>query len=417
MHVATIAGDLLRGGPERTGRAVVLASFLSAVGFGFVFPLLPLYIRELTGPGADAVLWSGLALAATPMAGSIASPLWGWLADRVGYRPMLLRALVSTSLLTVLMALPNAPWQLVLLRALAGGLGSFQAAALGAMSSWSRPEDLSRAVSRLQMAQVAGAIVGPLVGGVVAAAFGVRVSAVVGGVVIGLGSLLVARWFIEPPSRRALQRGSRAAVSPILLWLPILTLVAVQFTDASFNPILPLILARNGLDSATVAGLAGLAIALSSGAAAIGAGIAGRVLRRSVSRQFMVLTTGGLALAGIAAILAPLPWGLVALRVLCGGLVGGVAVGAYSAGGMAVSGGQRGSAYGWLASAGMAGFAASPLVAGALAPIDLKAVLAVDALLCATSAAAWAWHRSLERAPDAPTEKAGSPPGEPAPAP
>ena len=410
--------DLLRGlaggsVAERPARAIVLASFLSAVGFSFIFPLLPLYIRELTGPGADVVLWSGLALAATPLAGAVASPFWGRLADKVGYRPMLLRALISTSLLIGFMALPNAPWQLVALRALAGGLGSFQAAALGAIASWSKPEDLSKAISRLQMAQILGAIVGPLAGGGVAALFGIRASAVVGGIVIALGSMLVANWFHEPKGRRSLQKGPSAPVSPAMLWLPITTLLAVQFTDASFNPILPLILARNGVDSGAVAGLAGLAASLSSSAAAGGSALAGRIVRQSASRRFMVLTGGSLALAAIAAVIAPLPWGLVALRAVCGGLVAAIAVAAYSAGGLAVSAGQRGSAYGWLSSSGMAGYAASPLVAGGLASFDLRGVLVVDALLCLVASIGWGWYRAPVASPEHPSAQAMTPPSEP----
>jgi MFS transporter, DHA1 family, multidrug resistance protein len=407
----------LTGGKERPGRAVVLASFLSAVGFSFVFPLLPLYIRELTGPGVDAALWSGLALAATPMAGAVVSPFWGWVADRVGYRPMLLRALVSTSLLIGLMALPNAPWQLVLLRALAGALGSFQAVALGAITSWSKPEDLSRAVSRVQMAQIAGTIVGPLAGGFIAAFFGIRFSALVGGLVIGLGSVLVAAWFHEPKGRRSVQQKERSApVSPAVLWLPILTLLAVQFTDASFNPILPLLLVGSGMDLGALAGLVGLAAALSGTAAAVGAGLTGRLLKRPVSRRLMLPAIGALAFVSVTALLAPLPWGLVALRVVCGGLVAGVVVSAYSAGGQSVSASQRGSAYGWLSSSGMAGYAASPLVAGALAPFDLRGVLVVDALLCTVAALGWALSRRVAPAPavaDAKRSAAPAPPPAP----
>src|SRR5512138_3576662 len=138
----------------RASRALILASFLSSLGFNFVFPLIPLYVKEISGSGAETAIWSGLAFAATPLAGAFAAPYWGSAADKIGYRPMLLRALACTSIIIGLMGLPNAPWQLVGLRALAGALGAFQAVAMGALSSWNRPEDLSRSISRLQMAQV-----------------------------------------------------------------------------------------------------------------------------------------------------------------------------------------------------------------------------------------------------------------------
>lgn len=401
---------------EQANRALVLASFLSSLGFNFVFPLLPLYVREISGPGVATALWAGLALAATPLAGAIVSPFWGSLADRFGYRPMLLRALVSTSILIGLMGLPNAPWQLVLLRALAGALGSFQAVAMGAMSASSKPEDLSTAISRLQMAQVAGAIVGPLAGGGVAAWLGMRFAPVAGGVVLALGSVLVARWFHEPAKRRVMLKGGRPRFSPTYIWLPIVTLLAVQFTDGSFNPILPLLLAQSSEALGAIAGVSGVAASLSACAAAVSAGISGRLLRRGLGYRAMaamVVAPGALALAGVV---APSPWGVVVTRVLCGGAAAGVAVAAYSAGGLRTPPEQRGSAYGWLSSSSMIGYAASPLAAGMLAAVDLRAILVLDAVLCLASAVGWGWSRGpIGAAPRAPAAEPRSapPPAEP----
>ena len=386
-----------RASTERAGHALILASFLSSAGFTFVFPLLPLYMQELSDSSAAAVFWAGLAMAATPMAGAVVAPFWGRLADRYGYRPMLLRALFSTAVVIGLMALPNAPWQLVVLRVLAGALGSFQPVAMAALTSWSRPEDLARAISRLQMAQVMGAIAGPLLGGIVSAFMGVRYAPLAGAISIAVGVVMVERWFHEPRGRRAQLRGAGTSLSPTMLWLPMLTLIALQFTDASFNPILPLLLAQGGADPPMVAALSGLAASLSSTAAAIGSGLAGRSI--GIRVRAMMAMAGGVAVLALAAVAAPVPWGVVAIRILCGGAVSAVAVGCFTAGGLMVPLGQRGSAYGWLSSSGMVGYAASPLVAGGLAAIDLRAVLVVDAVLCLIAAAGWRWSPQLVAAP------------------
>ncbi len=388
---------------ERAGRALILASFLSAVGFTSVFSLLPLYMNELSGPGPASAFWAGLAMAATPLAGALVSPFWGRLADRMGYRPMLLRALVSTSVAIALMALPNAPWQLVLLRALAGALGSFQPVAMAALTSWSRPEDLSKGISRLQMSQVIGAIAGPLTGGILTAVLGIRLAPVAGGLAIALGVILVARWFYEPRSRRTQLRGAEVKLRPMVLWLPMATLVAVQFTDASFNPILPLLLAQGGDGPARVAALTGLAASFNATAAAVGSGLAGQGLKREVKNRVMILAAASLAVLALAAVIAPVPWGVVAIRILCGGAVSGIAVAAFSVGGLLVMPGQRGSAYGWLSSSSQVGYAASPMVAGALAAFDLRAVLVVDALLCLSVAVGWSRPRPVLSAASAET--------------
>ena len=373
----------------RASRALILASFMSTLGFNFVFPLLPLYMRELAGPGPEAAIWSGLAFAATPLVGAVAAPFWGRLSDRYGYRPMLLRALVSNAFIIALMGFPTEPWQLVALRAMAGGLGAFQAVAMGAMATWSRPEHLSRALSRLQMSQMGGAIVGPVAGGVIAALFGIRFSPMVGGVVITLGVILVARWLHEPGGRKARISGASQPLRVGLLWLPILTLLAVQFTDSSFNPILPLLLAQGSGSAEAAAGLSGLAASASAGAAALGAWLGGRIFKMGIRRGIMISALGALALISLVAVMAPVPWGVVVLRVACGGMVAGVAVAAYSAGGLMVQPGQRGAAYGWLSSASMAGFAASPIAAGLLSAVDLRAVLVVDSALCLLAMLVW----------------------------
>ena len=374
---------------ERAGSSLVLATILSGVGFTSIFSMLPLYMQQLSGSGAAAVLWAGFAMAATPLAGGMVSPLWGRLVARFGYRSMLMRSLVCTTVVTVLMTLPSAPWQLVLLRALAGALGSFQPAAMGAMTSWSRPEDLSKAISRLQMGQIFGAIVGPLLGGAVATIFGLRAVPLAGALALGLGIVLIGRWFYEPQSKRTQLRGADQPLRPLLLWLPMATLVAVQFTDASFNPILPVLLAQSEGDPTSVAAIVGFAASFNAVAAAVASGLAGQLCKRGVSRRSAAVATSILGVLAFGAMVAPLPWGMVALRISCGGLAAAMAVAAFSAGGLAVLPGQRGSAYGWLSSASMFGYAASPVVTGAVAAIDLRAVLPLDAALCLVAAAGW----------------------------
>lgn len=392
---------------QRHGRVLILASFLSTLGFNTIFPLLPLYVRELVPDTSAAVLWSGLAMAATPLGGALAAPFWGRLADRMGYRPMLLRALISTTIVIGLMSLPGAAWQLVALRALAGVLGSFQPVAMAALASWSRPEELSMGVGRLQMAQVAGIIVGPLIGGLATAFLGIRYAPVFGAAAVAVAVVLVARMFREPAGRRARLRGADVPFRPVLLWLPMLTLVAVQFTDSSFNPILPLLLFQGGMDPGTVGGLTGLTASLSATAAAVGSGLGGRHFKSRVGRGMIISAVALLGALILGALAAPLPWGVVGIRILVGGIVAGLAIAAYTVGGMAVLPGQRGAAYGWLSSASMAGYAASPLVAGALAGLDLRAVLVVDVLLCLITTVAWGRQRRPARAePQPPTAPA-----------
>ncbi len=113
----------------------------------------------------------------------------------------------------------------------------------------------------------------------------------------------------------------------------------------------------------------------------------------------MVIAMAILAALATASMLAPVPWGVVIIRIFCGAMVSGIGVAAFSAGGLAVLPGQRAVAYGWLSGASMGGYAASPMVAGALAAIDLRAVLAVDAALCLMAMSGWGLSRKPMAAP------------------
>jgi PPP family 3-phenylpropionic acid transporter len=61
--------------------------FLHFGGLGIFFPYFGLYLRENAGLDGTRV---GLILAAVPLAGIVAQPLWGQLADRTGRRSLLL---------------------------------------------------------------------------------------------------------------------------------------------------------------------------------------------------------------------------------------------------------------------------------------------------------------------------------------
>ena len=60
---------------------------------------------------------------------ALAAPLWGRLGDRVGLKPMLLRATIAGSLVVGLMGLVGSPWQLLALKTLQGCVTGTVAAA------------------------------------------------------------------------------------------------------------------------------------------------------------------------------------------------------------------------------------------------------------------------------------------------
>src|SRR5581483_10294991 len=97
---------MLREQWQRNLVGVLIAAFVSILGFNLVFPFLPLYIQTLGDYSAgEAAFWTGVIGALTGIAGSIAALVWGQLADRHGRRPMLLLATAGAALGLVVMGL------------------------------------------------------------------------------------------------------------------------------------------------------------------------------------------------------------------------------------------------------------------------------------------------------------------------
>src|SRR5919108_2522482 len=93
--------------------ALLAVLFVAFVGFSFSGPFVPLLVRHLgvTEPRAVA-RWSGVLMGLGPLSAVLTSPLWGRLADRIGGRPFLPRAVFCFSALNALSAIAPDVWQL-----------------------------------------------------------------------------------------------------------------------------------------------------------------------------------------------------------------------------------------------------------------------------------------------------------------
>src|SRR5881275_3745899 len=81
--------------------AICIAQATAIAGFDFTLPFIPLYLQHDLGVHglAQTALWAGLIGFGPAIPATIFGPLWGRVADRFGYRTMLLRAMLSASLL------------------------------------------------------------------------------------------------------------------------------------------------------------------------------------------------------------------------------------------------------------------------------------------------------------------------------
>ena len=158
---------------QRNFLAMWPSLFVVSMGMMAVLPTLSFYVEErfgLTDPD-DVRFWTGLAYGAAPLAAAICGPIWGVLGDRIGRKPMALRALLAISVAMALMPLAEAPWMLVALRALQGMFSGYVAPAMALVSADVPTDRQGRVLSKLQVGLALGLLVGPWVGAEVAAAY------------------------------------------------------------------------------------------------------------------------------------------------------------------------------------------------------------------------------------------------------
>ena len=156
-------------------------------------PYTPVLVEEIVGAGTGLASSIGVVMGAAALVGALMSPLAGYLGDRIGFRPVLIAALASGAVASLLMPLMPA------LAPLAGAallLGA-AAATTGAMvfSLLATEVPLARRSQTLNLVYlplyIAG-LIGPAVGAALTAVAGPAGPFVAGAVVFGVGAVAVA---------------------------------------------------------------------------------------------------------------------------------------------------------------------------------------------------------------------------------
>jgi len=167
-------------------------------------PFIPLYLPELGVTAADQVaFWAGVVTSANFVAQAFTQPLWGTLADRYGRKPMVVRSIVAVGTFNLLVAWATNVYQFAVLRFLMGSMAGFNAAAIALVAVHTPPQQLGYAVGLVQAGQMAGTILGPAVGGVLAEWLGYRATFLVAGC-LSLAMAPLVGWSVreEVPGRR-----------------------------------------------------------------------------------------------------------------------------------------------------------------------------------------------------------------------
>ncbi len=155
-------------------------------------PFLPIVVQNAHGGGSGLASSIALVVGTAALVGGLISPLGGAVGDRIGFRPVLVFSMGGAGLALLLMPfVPGVPWLAldnVVLAALTAAIGTMVFALLAMEVS---PERRSATLNLVYLPLYLSGIVGPAIGGVIAAA-SVSYVFVLAGVVAALGAVIAA---------------------------------------------------------------------------------------------------------------------------------------------------------------------------------------------------------------------------------
>lgn len=375
---------------QSTLYAICISQAAAIVGFDFTLPFVPLYLQRdlgVHGLGATA-LWAGLIGFGPAIPSTIFGPVWGSVADRWGYRIMLLRAMICASILLAAMAFVPSPGVLLALRMVQGALTGTVFSSQALVAAAVPEKELGRSMGLLQMSISVGATAGPVAGGAVASAFGYRMPFLCAGVMLAVAAILVFV-FVREPERRQRERqdvGSQPSTLSVLLAPAFAAAVGLtlltQLAATSMFPVIPLFVQDLLHGVSAVAADTGWLMAIYGVTSAAGAYAAGRLQRRLGLRPMLLVL-----LLAMAALIFPMSLAanylqFLALRALAG-FVGGAlssVVGIWAA--TTSPKNARGRAFGLIGAASSLGFGSGPLLGGAVAATaGIRPIFVLSAVL------------------------------------
>ena len=183
---------------KRTVYISLICVFCTAFGVSQLAPILPLYFHDLGVQTPETMsLWSGLATGATYIIVCLAAPFWGRVADKKGRKITLIRSSFGMALCNVLIAFQTTPEGVVLIRLIQGLVSGFYSASITLIASETPIERTGWALGLLASANLAGSLIGPLLGGYIADTVGIRNDFIIVGALMGLAGVLATIFIHE----------------------------------------------------------------------------------------------------------------------------------------------------------------------------------------------------------------------------
>ncbi|AGF56190.1 MULTISPECIES: multidrug efflux MFS transporter [Clostridium] len=298
--------------------------FVTGVGLSQIAPILPLYINKL-GVSDPALVskFSGIAFGVTFISLAIFSPIWGQAADRVGRKPMLLRASLGMTIIISCMGFAPNVYALIGLRLLQGIISGYSTACTTLIATQTEKEHAGYALGTLSTANIAGSLLGPTLGGFIEESFGLQNVFFLTGGLLFIAFITTALFVKESFTRSDKKVQSMKEVWDTIPYKNLTITLFVTFfilTVAlySVEPIITVYVSQLSINSKHVSMLAGITFSASGLANILAAPKLGK-LSDKIGTHKIILTA--LILAGIIFIpqaFVKSTWQLMFLRFLLG---------------------------------------------------------------------------------------------------
>jgi MFS transporter, DHA1 family, multidrug resistance protein len=311
---------------KRTLAILWIANFCVMAGMSLVIPFLPLYIEQLGIHSlSDVERWSGWVFSIQFVTSFIFQPIWGAFADKHGRKVMLLRAGFGMGVVTTLMGIVGAAWQLLALRFINGFFSGFISMSVSLQASVTPGKDAGRALGILQTGGIAGSLIGPLIGGALAEAVGFRSVFYLTGAMLLIASIVVLVFVKE--DRAKLKIGEERQKVGLRDLRPLYIVFAASFiTQAGMMSIEPIVtvFTKTIYHGAHLETIAGLVVATTGIANLIGSPLLGRFGDTIGQKKILTLALVCASLAFIPQALAETIGVLLVGRFLLGLFIGGM---------------------------------------------------------------------------------------------
>jgi DHA1 family multidrug resistance protein-like MFS transporter len=340
---------------------------------------------------------------------AVFAPIWGHLADLYSRRMMLLRAMFGGAIVISFMVFVQAPWQLLILRAIQGSLTGTVAAATVLTAAITPAARVALALGLLQTGVAIGNSIGPLIGGVLSDFFGHRVAFLSTGLFLAAAGIVVLK-FVEDDVRPKPVKQEKTKLhllpdfKPVFSSPVLMTLMAVSFAIQAANtiasPMLPLFLkelARQGIAEGPhyVGSSTGLVLGIGAASTALAAVLVGKYASGFGYWKTLIFCLGVGAVFTVPQAFVSNVYQLALFRALASFFIGGANPVLNAIIAVSTDKEHQGSVYGINSSVSSTGSALGPMIGSMVAMLNYRAVFLATAAILGFSA--WGTVRRQRR--------------------